>query len=80
MGWPMLTARFHALRDRALAAVDRTFAEPVRLSFLKNGAPDPARPMREIEAVLRVGGGKETSVSGGMDQNWRSRIQAGRAE
>ena len=76
----MLTARFHKLRDRALAAVDETFAEKVRLSFMKNGQPDPARPMREIEAPLRVGGGKESSVSGGTDQAWRTRLQAQRGE
>lgn len=76
----MLPARYHQLRDRALTAVDRVFAEPVRLSFLKDGAVDPTRPMVEIEAILRVGGGKETMVSGGRDRDWRSRITAQRAE
>lgn len=76
----MLPARFHTLRDRALAATDKVFAEPVRLSFMKAGAVDPARPAREIEAPLRVGGGKETNVSGGVDQVWRTRIAAQRAE
>jgi hypothetical protein len=76
----MLAARYHALRDRTLAAVDQTFAEPVQLAFLKNGAVDPARPGRDIEAPLRVGGGKETNVSGGRDSVWRTQIQAGRAE
>jgi len=37
----MLAARFHALRDRTVAATDKTFAEPVRLSFLKGGAVRP---------------------------------------
>lgn len=77
----MLTARYHALRDRVLACVDHIHAEPVKLTFMKGGAVDPARPAVEIEAVLRVGGGRETSVSGrGADTAWRSRIQAQRAE
>ncbi|CAM5576966.1 hypothetical protein MAUB1S_09705 [Mycolicibacterium aubagnense] len=77
----MLSARFHALRDRTLAAVDRAFAEPVRLSFFKDGALDPSRPAIEIEAVLRTGGGKETMVSGNRsDKDWRSRIAAQRGE
>jgi len=76
----MKTARFHALRDRILAVVDDKFAEPVFLSFLKNGTVDPARQAMEIEAVLRVGGGKETAVEGGRSSDWRSRIQAQRAE
>lgn len=76
----MLSARFHALRDRTLAAVDQTLAEPVRLSFLKDGAVDPARAAVEIEALLRVGGGKETSVSGGRDRDWRTNIVAQKAE
>lgn len=77
----MQSARYHAIRDRVLRQVDRVFAEPIRLSFLKNGVTDPSRTAVEIEAVLRVGGGKETSVAGKVtDDNWRSRIQAQRAE
>lgn len=76
----MRTARFHGLRDRVLAVVDDKFAEPVKLSFMKDGIVDPARPAVEIEAVLRVGGGKETAVEGGRSSDWRSRIQAQRAE
>lgn len=77
----MPNARYHAIRNRVLACVDHVHAEPVRLSFMKGGAVDPARPVIEIEAVLRVGGGKETAVSGrGADTAWRSRIQAQRAE
>jgi hypothetical protein len=76
----MRPARFHALRDRVMAQVDRTFAEPVRLSFMRNGTPDPDRPMVEIEAPLRVGGGKETGVAGTMLHTWRTRIVAQRAE
>lgn len=76
----MRTARFHAIRDRVLAVVDYTFAEPVKIAFMKNGVLDPAREAIEIEAVLRVGGGKETAVEGGRSSDWRSRIQAQRAE
>lgn len=76
----MQPARFHAVRDRVLRQVDQKFAEPVRLSFMKGGAVDPNRPMVEIEAILRVGGGKETSVAGGRNSAWRSRITAQRAE
>lgn len=76
----MIPARFHGLRDRVLAQVDRVFAEPIRLSFMKGGAVDPGRPMVEIEAILRVGGGKETSVAGGRDSGWRSRLNAQRGE
>lgn len=76
----MLPARYHALRDRVLAQVDNTFAEPVRLSFMKDSVIDPDRPMVEIDAILRVGGGKETSVTGGATQSWRTQIAAQRAE
>lgn len=76
----MLPARYHALRDRVLAQVDRTFAEPVRLSFMKGGSVDPARPMVEIEAILRVDHGKESSPAGSMVQSWESRISAQRGE
>ena len=75
-----VSARFHELRDKVLAAVDQKFAEPVRLSFLKNGVVDPARPMIEIEAVLRVGEGKNTSVTGGGSAGWRTRIVADKAQ
>lgn len=76
----MQPARFHALRNRVLAVNDGFRAEPVRLSFLKNGVADPARPAVEIEAILKVGGGKETSVAGSQIQSWRTQIKAQRAE
>lgn len=47
---------------------------------MKDGTVDPDRSMVEIEAVLRVGGGKETSVAGGQNRAWRTRINAQRAE
>ncbi|TPK15173.1 hypothetical protein FJ872_19435 [Mesorhizobium sp. B2-5-9] len=73
-------ARFHALRDRALAAVDQTFAEPVRLSFMKGGSLDPDREQVVIEAVLRTSDGKSATVDGGQAQAWRSRQVAQKAE
>jgi hypothetical protein len=72
----MLPARYHALRDRTFAQVDAVFAEPVRISFMKDAAVDPDRPMLEMEAVLRVGPGKQTSPAGNMVQSWQSRIAA----
>lgn len=75
-----VAARFHTLRDRVVAAVDKTFAEPVKLSFLKKEEVDPARPSVEIEAVLRVGGGEETGMNGGYGATWRTRLAAEKAE
>lgn len=76
----MKSARYHALRDRVVAKVDHVFAEPVLLKFNLGGVTDPARPSVEIEAVLRVGGGKETSVAGSQAKTWRTQITAQRAE
>ncbi|HEV7436974.1 MAG TPA: hypothetical protein VGO22_19230, partial [Pseudorhizobium sp.] len=76
----MLPARFHEIRDRAMAAVDNVFGEPVRLSPMVEGRRDPDRPQVEVEAVLRVGGGQETNANGGYGQSWRTQIAAGRAE
>lgn len=75
-----VAARFHELRDRVVAGVDFTFAEPVRLAFQKNGKADPARPVREIEAVLRVGGGEVSSAAGRSSRSWHTKIAAGKAE
>lgn len=76
----MTPARFHALRDRTVVTVDRTFAEPVKLFFLKNGVADPGRAAIQIEAPLRTGPRKGTDPSGGIVREWRSRIAAGRGE
>lgn len=76
----MLPARFHTLRDHVMAQVDHVFAEPVGLKFNKNKRADPDRPAVVIEAVLRVGGGKETNFSGGLAKSWRTRITAQHAE
>ena len=75
-----VAARFHGLRDKVLAGVDHVFAEPVRLSFFRSGVLDPSRPAIEIEAVLRVGEGKTTNVSGGNAASWRTRIVADKAQ
>lgn len=77
----MIPARFHGLRDRVVAAVDGVFAEPVRISPMKNGTTDPDREQVLIEAPLRANGAKEGSPSGGQnDRSWRTRIAAQRAE
>ncbi|MBY3434826.1 hypothetical protein [Rhizobium laguerreae] len=75
-----VSARFHDLRNKVLASVDDKFAEPVTLMFMKNGVNDPARQMVTIDAVLRVGEGKNTSVAGGIAAAWRTRIVADKAQ
>lgn len=76
----MLPARYHSLRDRVMAQVDRVFAEPVTISFMKNGTVDADRPAVHIEAVFRAGGGKETTAAGAWDKTWRGRIASQRSE
>lgn len=77
----MLPARFHRLRDRSMAINDKAFAEPVRLSFFgSDGRLDPTQPLREIEAILRVGGGEATSVGGSGSTSWRTRIVGRKGE
>jgi len=76
-----LAARFHDVRDRVLAAVDRRFAEPVRLSFMKAGVVDPGRAMVEIEAILRVAGDASAiTLKGSSGGGWAPIIEAGKAE
>lgn len=76
-----VSARFHATRDAVLSAVDKVFAEPIKLSFLKpNKTVDPDRPARMIEGVLRVGSGEASRPGGGFAQSWSTRIVAGKAE
>ncbi|MGB3026870.1 hypothetical protein [Paradevosia shaoguanensis] len=55
----MLAARYHALRDRTVRAVDRVLAEPVKIVKAGN-------PPFEIEAVLR------TRDQAGADRSARS--------
>lgn len=53
-------------------------AETVRLSFMKGGTNDPARPQWLGKAVLHTGGDDSHSIgSGGV---YRSRLSAGQAE
>lgn len=75
-----VAARFHELRNRIVETVDLKFAEPVRLSPMKNGLTDPDRPQITIEGVLRTGASKGGSMEGGQGRGWRSRLQAGTAE
>lgn len=44
------------LTAMATRTADRLFGEPVRLSFLKGGQEDPARPMVELRAQLHLPG------------------------
>lgn len=75
----MLPARHHQLRDRTLAMVDRFRAEPVKLSFLRDGEVDPNRPTRDIEAILDVRAGETAMVSGAIDRDWRSHVSSQRS-
>lgn len=75
-----VAARFHTIRDRVTHAVDKVFAEPVKLSFLLDDEVDPERQAVEIEAVLRVGGGKQISIDSGRGQTWRTQIAVEKAE
>ncbi len=54
----------------------RKFGESVRLSFLKNGTTDPARPLVDIVAILHTGGDDSFAAGTGM----RTRLAAGQAE
>lgn len=56
--------------------IAREYGETVRLSFLKNGTVDPARPMTETRAILHSGGDDSFSAGTGM----RTRLSAGQAE
>ncbi len=71
---------FQHTRDAVLSSVDRVFAEPVMLSFLKGGLPDPQRPSVTLVAILRVGGGEQTNIAGSVAQGWRTQLAAGKAE
>lgn len=72
---------FTEVRDATMKAVDDVFSENVRLSFFtSSGTVDPARPVREIKAVLRVGEGKSINMGSGAGQTWSTRIYSGKAE
>lgn len=76
----MKPARFHDIRDKVLADVDKLMAEPVRLTFFDEKRLDPFRHQIEIEAVLRTGGGTLSSLEANRSQAWRGRISAQKAE
>lgn len=73
-----MPAPFHALRDRAVAAVDAVMAEEVRLLFLDKGRADASRASTTVKGVLRAGGSDVRTPTGG--RAWASRIAAGKAE
>jgi len=73
----MKTARFQQIRDRAVAAVDRVFARPLRLSPMVSGAADADRPQHEFEAPLRVAVGDDQAPKGGGGKGWSTSIAAG---
>lgn len=56
----------------------RTFGETVRLSFMKNGATDPARPQWVGRAILHTGG--DDSIPAALGNTFRTRLAAGEAE
>lgn len=60
------------------AAMARTWGESVRLSFMDKGAPDPARALTNITAVLHTGG--DDSNNPGTGETHRTRLSAGEAE
>mgnify|MGYP006969668143 CR=1 FL=1 len=69
-GWRDLEARVDAVMTRA-------FSENVRVSFLKNGVIDPARPGPiDIAAILHTGGDDSYAAGSGT----RVRLSAGQAE
>jgi hypothetical protein len=59
--------------------IGRAFGESVRLSFLKDGIVDTARPAIDIVAVLHTGGDDSKPLTDGSDR-YRSRLSAGQAE
>ncbi len=68
--------RLAAMVDRQM---DRSWSEPVRLSFLVGGAVDQLRPAVEIQAILETFDGSQTDLDGGNSQSWQTRLVAGRA-
>ena len=75
-----MTANYQSIRERTTRAVDAVMAETVKLFPLKKGAPDPSRQVYEFQAVLRTGGTKNNSMSGGVGRDWMVRIAAGKAQ
>lgn len=68
------------IRAAVVAAVDRAFAEPVRLSFFKGETVDPTREKIEIAAVIRTASEEPQSVQSGPTSGWRTQVAPGEAE
>lgn len=68
------------IRAAVVAAVDRAFAEPVRLLPLFEAAVDSSREAVDFLAVLRVGEGDQSNFDGGRDRSWRTQLGSGQAE
>lgn len=65
--------------ERAVDKIGRrTWGERVRLSFMKNGAADPARPQWVGRAILHTGG--DDSIPVALGNTFRTRLSAGQAE
>lgn len=75
-----MTANYQSIRERTTRAVDAVMAETVKQFPLKNGKADPSRQVYEFQAVLRTGGTRNTSLSGGVARDWMVRIAAGKAQ
>lgn len=75
-----VAARFHEMRDRVIASVDKVFAEPVFFAPQKENIADIARPSIEIEAVLRTGDESMSPLTGGKDKTWNSEVAAQTAQ
>ena len=69
---------WRALEARVDCVMGLTYGERVRLSFMKAGQQDPARPPVEIRAVLHVGGDRTVPI--GPGDNYRTKLSLGSAE
>jgi len=72
----MAAAQYASIRDRVLAAVDKTFAETVEIKFLDGGKADPDRANTEVVAPLRTGNIAAKNLSGGVSQKWKAKVAA----
>ena len=75
-----MTANYQLIRERTTRAVDAVMAETVKQFPLKNEKADPSRQVCEFQAVLRTGGTRNNSMSGGVGRDWIVRIAAGKAQ
>lgn len=67
-------AGWRDLEARVDAAMTRAWSENVRISFMKNGTLDPARPLIDTVAILHTGGDDSYAAGSGT----RVRLSAGR--